>query len=193
MENISFYNHKELRKHNSRTNLAIYRITANGYIKGWTEDGIKLLPLPLSDFYVNDRNDSDGDIIDRTSVFIEEKDGSKWNDSGVWVKPTAFDPLLLDGIKDCTITGTLAATAATITVRGASDLVGIVGLVAANFNLYDDLAPTIPLAVTVGTDNGDGTYDLTWSSITGAHTLELFDQPAGTGGYESIDSVETTV
>ena len=34
--------------------------------------------------------------------------------------------MLLDGVKDCTITGTLAATAATITVQGASDLVGIV-------------------------------------------------------------------
>ena len=193
MENISFYNHKELRKHNSRTELAYYKVTSQGYIKGWSDDGIVFKPFPLSKFNVNYRNDSDGSVIDRTSVSIEEKDGSKWNDDGVWVKPTAFDPLLLEGIKDCTITGTLGATAATITVRGASDLVGVVGLLAANFNLSADSAPTVPLAVTVAVDNLDGTYDLTWSSITGAHTLTLFDQPVTTAGYEAIDEINTTV
>ena len=193
MENISFYNHKELRKHNTRTGLGIFRITSQGYIKGWSDDGLVFKPFPLSDFYVNDRNDSDGSIIDRTSVFIEEADGSKWNDSGVWVKPTAFDPLLLDGIKDCTITGTLAATAATITVRGASDLVGVTGLLAANFNLYDDAIPGTPITVVVGADNGDGTYDLTWAPISGAHTLTLFAQPVVTAGYEAIDEINTTV
>jgi hypothetical protein len=69
----------------------------------------------------------------------------------------------------------------------------IPGLVSANFNLYDDAAPTVPKSVTVSADNGDGTYDLTWASITGAHTLALFTQPAGTGGYESVTNISTTV
>lgn len=193
LENISFYNHKELRKHNNRTNLAYYKVSSNGYIKGWSKDGVKFLPLPLSDFYVNDRNNSDGSNIDRTSVSIEERDGSKWNDTGAWVKPSAFDPLLLDGIKDVSITGTLAATSSTVTVEGASDGIGVVGLVAANFNLYDDAAPTVPISVVVAADNLDGTYDLTWASISGAHTLTLFGQPIGTNGYEAIDEINTTV
>lgn len=194
-ENISFYNHKELRKHNSRTasSMGVYIITSQGYILGRSADDTKFLPLILSDFYAEKRSMSDGATVDRSSVYLEFADASQWNDDGVWVKPTAFDPMLLDGVKDCTITGTLAATSATITVRGASDLVGIVGLIAANFNLSADSAPNTPIAVTVGTDNADGTYDLTWSSITGAHTLTLFDQPIGTNGYEAIDEINTTV
>ncbi len=182
-KNISFYNHKQLRTHMDRTNLGVYIITAQGYILGRT-DGTKLLPLGLSDFYPGKRNISDGDTFDRSNVFIEFSDAKQWNDDGAYVKPTAFDPLLLDGIKDVYLSGTLAATSATITVQGAGDSVGIVGLVDANFRLYDDLAPTVPIAVTA-VDNADGTYACTWASITGAHTLKLFSQPIGTSGYES--------
>ena len=191
--NISLYNHKELRKHNNRVNLGVYIVTAQGYILGRSVDGIKFLPLSLSDFYVQKRNFSDGSTIDRSSLRIEFKDASQWNDDGVWVKPTAFDPLLLEGIKDVSITGTLAATAETVTVQGASDGIGVVGLVAANFSLVADSAPTVLISVVVGADNLDGTYDLTHASITGAHTMTLVAQPIGTGGYEAIDEINTTV
>lgn len=186
-ENTSFYNHKELRKHNSRKNLAAYIVTSQGYIKGRTEDGTKFLPLSISDFYVEQRGFSDGDTIDRTSVFVEYKDAKQWNDNGLWVKPTAFDPNLLNGVKDVNLSGTLGVTGMTLTVKGASDSVGIAGLVAANFDFHTDAAPLTPVAVTVATDNGDGTYDLTWADQTGngAMTLTLFDQPIGTSGYEA--------
>jgi hypothetical protein len=191
--NISFYNHKELRKHNDRVNLACYIVTAQGYILGRSVDGIKFLPLSLSDFYVDKRNMSDGSNIDRTSVRIEFTDAGQWNDDGVWVKPTAFDPLLLEGVKDCSISGTLLATGETVTVTGASDGIGVVGLIAANFSLVDDAAPTVLIPVVVAADNLDGTYDLTHASITGAHTMTLVNQPVGTNGYEAIDSISTTV
>ena len=192
-KNIPFYNHKELRKHNDRTGLAVYIITSQGYILGRSVDGTKFLPLSLSDFYAGKRNISDGSNIDRSNVLIEFADAKQWNDYGVYVKPTAFDPLLLEGIKDVSISGVLGATSETVTVQGASDGVGVVGLVAANFNLYDDAAPTVPIAVVVAADNLDGTYDLTHASISGAHTMTLFDQPIGTSGYEAIDEINTSV
>jgi len=195
-KNMSLYNHKQLRTHMDRTNLGVYIITSQGYILGRTS-GTKFLPLGLSDFYPGKRNISDGNTFDRSNVFIEFSDAKQWNDDGAYVKPTAFDPLLLDGIKDCYVSGTLAATSGTITVQGAGDSVGVVGLVGANFNLYSDAAPTVPLTVTLGTDNLDGTYDLTWASITGAHTIKLATQPIGTAGYESSPdangSASTTV
>lgn len=194
--NLSMYNHVELRKHNNRTNLAVYIVTSKGYILGKSDDRVKFLPFKVSDFYVEKRNISDGTDYDRTSLRITINDVTQTNDKIVWVKPTDFDPLLFDGIKDCNLSGTLGATGATITVTGASDGQPIVGLVSANFNLYDDTDPSTPIAVTA-TDNGDGTYTCTWGSISGAHTLELFDQPIGTSGYESApyDSgkVSTTV
>jgi hypothetical protein len=184
-KNISFYNHKELRKHYGRTNLAVYIVTANGYILG-KSDGTKLLPLSISDFYPGKRSISDGDIYDRSNVFIEFTDVKQWNDDGAYVKPTAFDPLLLDGIKDVYLTGTLGVAGATVTVKGAGDSVGVVGLVDANWDLHTDAAPGTPIAVT-GVDNSDGTYTLTWADQTGsgAVTLTLFDQPIGTSGYEA--------
>jgi hypothetical protein len=192
---ISFYNHKELRTHNNRKNLAVYILTSQGYILGRSVDGVKFLPLDLSDFYVNKRSISDGSNKDRTSVRIEFKDASQWNDDGVWVLPTDFDPLLLDGIKDVSLTsaGGLGATGATVTVKGASDSVGFVGLVDANFKLYTDAAPTVDIAVTA-VDNSDGTYTLTWADQTGnGINLTLFDQPNGTGFVEATNTLTATV
>jgi hypothetical protein len=184
-KNLSFYNHKELRKHFGRTGLALYIITANGYILGKT-DGTKFLPLSISDFYPGKRSISDGDTFDRSNVFVEFTDVKQWNDDGAYVKPTVFDPLLLDGVKDVHLSGTLGTTGATVTVTGAGDSVGVVGLVDANWNFFADAAPTVPIAVT-GVDNLDGTYALTWAdqTSTGAMTLQLATQPAGTSFYES--------
>jgi hypothetical protein len=170
-KDVSMYNHIELRKHNGRTGLGLFKITANGYIKGWTDDETVFKPFPLNEFRVNDRSDDDGANTDKTSIYIEEQDGKKWNDKGRYVKPTAFDPLLFDGVKDCSVTiASETATSGVATVKGASDQVGVVGLLGTNFRLYADSAPGTPLTVTLGTDNGDGTYDLTWSTISGAHT-----------------------
>ncbi len=193
-KDTAFYNHLKLRTHNSRRNPSMFIVTSQGYILGYSEnlETGKFLPQALSDFYVNKRTISDGDTKDRSGVFVEFADAKQWNDKGVWIKPTDWDPLLLDGVKDARLSGTLAATTETITVVGASDGVGVVGLVDANFSLYDDLAPLVPIAVTA-VDNGDGTYATTHASITGAHTMTLFGQPIGTAGYEAINSISTTV
>lgn len=184
LENISLYNHEQLRTHNNRSNLAVYIDTSQGYRLGTSEDGVKFQPLDLNDFYVEKRTITEGDTIDRTPVFIEFKDAKQWNDRGRWIKPTAFDPLLQVGVKDVKLSGTLGATGGTITVQGASDGEAIVGLVSANFRLYDDAAPDTPIAVTAA-DNSDGTYTCSWAVISGAHTLTLFEQPIGTAGYEA--------
>ena len=184
-KDVPMYNHIELRKHNNRTGVALYKVTANGYIKGWTDDETVFKPFPISEFRVNDRTDDDGASSDKTTIFIEEQDGSKWNDSGRYVKPSDFDPLLFDGIKDCSVTiASEIATGGTITVKSASGQVGVVGLVDANFELYEDATPTVKVAVTA-VDNSDGTYTCTWSAVSGACTIKLFDQPIGTSFYES--------
>lgn len=184
--NTSFYNHRELRKHNNRTNLALYIVTSKGYILATSSDFTKFQPIKISDFYVGKRNISDGTNYDRTNLRVTFSDVSQWNDNGIWVKPTDFDPLLFDGLKDCKLSGTLGVTGATITVVGSSDGQPVVGLVAANFDFHTDAAPDTPIAVTP-VDNGDGTYTCTWSDQTGsgAMTLTLFDQPVGTSGYEA--------
>ncbi len=193
-KDTAFYNHVALRTHNQRSRPSIYIVTSQGYILAYSNDieAGKFLPQSLSDFYVNKRTISDGDTKDRSGVFIEFADATQWNDRGVYVKPTDWDPLLLDGVKDVRLSGTLAATTETITVVGASDGVPVAGLVDANFRLYDDSDPDTAIAVTA-VDNSDGTYTTTHASITGAHTMTLFDQPIGTSGYEAVNSVSTTV
>lgn len=193
-KDTAFYNHRELRKHNTRRNPSIFIFTSQGYILAYSEnlETGKFLPQSLSDFYVNKRTISDGNTKDRSGVFIEFADAKQWNDKGVWIKPLDWDPLLLDGVKDARITGTLLGTTETVTVVGASDGVGVIGLVDANFSLVDDLAPTVLISVSA-VDNGDGTYATTHAPITGAHTMTLDGQPIGTAGYEAINSINTVV
>jgi len=192
LDRIALYLHKKLRTHNGANSLGFAIVTENGYIIGRSEDDVKFQFIPLSWFHVDKMTKPLGDSFSKTPINLEW-DAKYINDQGVAIKPTAFDPMLLDGVLDVSITGALGATGATITVKGAVDGIGIVGLVGANFNLYADAAPTVAKTVTLGTDNLDGTYDLTWASITGAHTLTLFGQPVGTLGYEAIDSISTTV
>jgi hypothetical protein len=196
LDDISWYNHKQLMTFNGSTGLAAYRFTSNGYIQGWTNDDTKFLPIPLADFNVNDRTEANGEDIDYSSIFIEYKNFSyHWNENGVWVKPTAFDPLLLNGVKDVRLAGTVGATGMTLTVTGAADGVGVAGLLGANFNFYADAAPTVPITVVVGAEPSVGTYTLTWADQTGtgAMSFELFDQPVGTNGYESINILTATL
>ena len=189
LKRTSLYNHKELRTHNGQKGRGFFVFTKNGYILGKSLDGVKFLPIPLSKLYIGEQSIPLGDTFPRTSIQIEwEK--THWNDYGVWVKPTAFDPELLESVKDVTLSGTVGATGMTLTVVGAADSVGVAGLIAANFKLVNDASPLVDIAVVVGTDNLDGTYVLTWADQTGNNvTFTLFDQPAGTNGYEATNSL----
>ena len=193
LKRISLYNHKELRTHNGQKGRGFYVFTKNGYILGRSIDGTKFLPIPLTKLYVGEQTQPLGETFPRTQVQIEwEK--TYWNDQGVWVKPTAFDPSLLDGVKDVRLSGTVGATGMTLTVVGAADSIGVAGLVAANMKLVDDTAPTVPIAVVVAADNLGGTYTLTWADQTGNDvTFTLFDQPVGTNGYEAINSLTASL
>lgn len=194
LKRISLYNHKELRTHNGQKGRGFYVITKNGYILGRSIDETKFLPIPLTKLYIGEQTVPLGETFPRTQVQIEwEK--TYWNDQGVWVKPTAFDPSLLDGVKDVRLSGTVGVTGMTLRVAGAADDEGFAGLIAANFNFVNDSAPLTPIAVTVATDNLDGTYVLTWADQTGngASTFTLFDQPIGTNGAEAINSLTATL
>lgn len=192
-EDISLYDHKALRTHNTRRNPSIYIFTANGYILAYTNDveAGKFLPQTLSDFYVTKRTISDGDTKDRSGVYVKFADPKQWNDKGVWVKPTDWDPLLLQGVIDCRLSGTVGATGMLLTVKQASNTSPVTGLIAANFNFSLDSAPTTPIAVTVSKDNGDGTFTLTWAdqSENGDASFTLFGQPIGLNGYEAVNTL----
>lgn len=184
---ISLYNHKKLRTHNNQKGRGFFVFTKGNFILGQSSDGIKFKPIPLSKLYIGEQSIPLGDTFPKTAVQIEwEK--KYWNDYGVWVKPD-FDISLLESVKDVTLSGTVGATGMTLTVLGAADSVGVAGLIAANFKLVNDSAPLTPIAVTVDTDNLDGTYVLTWADQTGngASTFGLFDQPVGTNGYEATN------
>ena len=188
LEDIAFYNHKELRKHNGRSNLGVYILTSNGYILGYSKDDTKFLPLSLEDFRVEKRSFSDGSDVDRTMINVVFGDAKEWNDNGVWLKPTLWNPLLLDGVKDVSLTATLVtATGCTINVAGVSDGVALLGLALSDFSLIKDSDSSVVTITSVTPTATAGEYTIVYPSITGTHSLNLVNQPAMTlKGYESI-------
>jgi len=192
--NISLHNHKELRKHNGRSNLGVFILTSEGYILGYTDDGVKLYPLSLDEFRVEKRTIATGENIDRTKLYVSFSDSSQWNDRGAWVKPTAFNPITdLLGIKDVKLTVTNQTTSgATVRVVGFSDNIGVENLVLADFVLVTSAGAAV--SITSVTEIGDGYYTLVFTALAGGHVLDLENQPAmTTKGYETLDSVTFTI
>lgn len=182
--------HQRLKTFDNIKNYGVFIYTSENGLKATSSDGIKVEPFSLSRFGVDDQSFQNEDIA-RTIIEIAYENKSKeWDANGVYIQLDWLPLSILEGIKPCKIAlvGAATATGATVNVTGKDDGVGFLGLVSANFNLYEDAAPTVPITVTVDVDNENGTYDLSWSSITGAHTIEIFNQPAGTSGIEGVDS-----
>jgi len=198
-EAISMHNHKELQKHNNRNLLSVYIVTSNGYILGYSLDGVKMLPLQVDELTFEKMAFSDGDTRTRSSMSIVFSDSDQWNKYGVWVAPAkkttlSWDPIAeIVGVKDVSITATATTgTGLTATVLGTSDMKPVTGLVTADFSLKT--AAGVVVTVTGSTDNGDGTYAITYGAITGAHVFTLKNQPSMTTKFiEAYNSATFTI
>lgn len=187
--------HQAYRTHNNRISLKAFIVTSKGYIKGTSSDSTKFEPFSLNLFEVEKQTTAGkGDTVPMTPVRVVFEDATEWDDNGVWVKPTAFNPLTaLDGLQDVTLAVTSPTIAGfTLTVLTTCDNVGVEGLVKEDFTLADDEggAETIDTL----TDEGNGIY--TALATLGADDYVLtMDDPADatTKGYEATGTAEFTV
>jgi hypothetical protein len=198
-ESISMHNHKELQKHNSRKDLSIFILTSSGFVLGYSLDGVKMLPLDLDEIHFEKRTISDGDTKDRSAMSLVLKDSDQWNKTGVWIKPDALTTDAWDamtdiyGVKDVSVTiASTTGTGLVATVKGTSDSQPTIGLVLADFSLKTSAG--VVVTITGATDNGDGTYTITYGTISGAHGLTLKNQPAMTQKFiEAVNTASFTI
>lgn len=187
---IAFCLHKKLRGLNNGK-WSYYIVTSNGYILGYTLDGTKFLPFSADIIRVEKQMLTDGTTALKTPVRIVGSDATEWNDNGVWVKPTAFNPINLDGIHDVILAyvGSATSTTATISVITTCDNVDVIGLVVGDFQLLN--SSLVSQTINTVTDNDDGTYTLAYDALApDSYTFNLkAPKNQTTKGYESTGSL----
>jgi hypothetical protein len=190
LQKNSFGNHKELFTFKG-SDWAVYYVTDNSFVQGISKDEVKFLPIPLSDFRVNLQSDATADDIARTTVTMTLQNPDDWDRFGAWVKPDNFDPRDFKGIIPVVlsaITNTTASIKFSVFTRYANE--PIVGLVQTDFTYG------IVGAITSFTDNGDGTYTLTPTTVftAGASTITMDSQPdLSIAGYEAAEVLSFTI
>jgi hypothetical protein len=165
-------------------------IDNNGRILGTSPDGAKFKGWKLDTFEVEKIMIPSGDDICKTTIYVLFSDTTEFDDYGASFRPadlvSSWNPLDLDGLQDVTLAITdSSATGATLTVTTTCDLIPVVGLVLADLVMTDDAGGAE--TITGATDNSDGTYTLTWSTISAdTYWVDLLAPSAmTTKGYES--------
>jgi hypothetical protein len=126
----------------------------------------------VSELRVKSQTLPDGRAVVETPVKVVLKDATEWNDFGVVIQPTTWNPNSLDGVYDVAMS-IVSSSAASVVVGvnidsyATTDPNGqITGLVKADFVVKDD-TPSVE-SINTSTDNGDGTYTLAFSPSLGA-------------------------
>lgn len=184
LDKVSLYNATQLRKLNG-IEWAAYRITKEGEIVGYSDDGIKFKPEEILSFRVGKRTYADGEVVERVPITITWKNPSQRNDYAAVVKPldatTSWNPLELDGIKDLQVSASAPTTAqVTLTLVGF-DGVSHEGAVTGDFVIYDSTGASV--TVTNATETSAGIYDVEATMTPGDYTAGLLDQPNATTPY----------
>jgi hypothetical protein len=192
--NLPLCVHQAYRTHNTR-DLKAWIVTSKGYIKGTTSDDTKFEPQSLNLFEVEKQTSAEkGDKAPMTPVRVIFNDATEWDDRGVFIKPTAFNPLTqLNGLQDVTIACTSPTVAGCIlTVLTTCDLVGVDGLVKEDLSLADDAGGVETITTLTGL--GNGVYTLVATLIADSYVLTM-DDPADavTKGYEATSTATFTV
>jgi hypothetical protein len=183
LDRISLYNAKELRKLNG-IDWAAFRVTSEGEIIGYSNDGIKFKPEDILSFRVGKRTNANGEQVERVPITIVWKTPAQRNDFPAVVKPLdatpSWNPLEIDGIKDLQVSASNPAiTGVTLTLTGF-DSVPHEGAVTGDFIILDSTGTEV--TVTGATESSPGVYDLT-ATLVSAQTY--------TGGLQNAENATT--
>lgn len=192
---LSMCEHKKYRTLNNG-NYALFIVTANGYIKGYT-DGTAFKPFSLSTLKVEKQMPNDGTVNNKTPIRTVESNPTEWNDNFWWIKPTTWNPLTdLVGLIDCDLSiSSSSATSQVVEVLSDCGQVPVTGLVEADFTLVDSAGADASSDITNFADNGDGTYTFTTNALSAdTYTYDLAAVGTmTTQGYESTGGADFTI
>lgn len=146
-------------------NTKAYLVDTNKNIRGWS-DGTNFKPFDVM-LHVEDMRIADNMGV--VKVRIEIMNPEQWNTDGYIVEPT-WDVLALEGVNDVTLTVASPLTSgASVTVTDTLSGNPIEGLVSADFVVKKGTG-----AVSATSVEGDsGVYALTFTTTSGAHTVNL--------------------
>lgn len=183
MVNLALCSLQRLRSFNNVKGKIIF-VTENGYILGYSPDGVKLTGFDLQMFRVGGIGTTDGSTSRKTPIKWSLQDPAQMNDYGVAIKPT-WNPLDLNGILDVTVTALAPVTSSlfNFTVTRVCDGEGVDGLVAGDFSFLNGSAVA---QTAVFAEVGGGAYKYTASATIVDGTIDLkAPNLQTTGGYES--------
>jgi len=172
-----------------------YIVTKNGYIRGTSSDGTLFDPFSVNFFAGNGGSPASGDEPATVTYYIDFTNTDQWNKYPAFVKPTAFDPTQMEGIKDVYLTEVSASTSEIVVdVKGDCDNVGFSDLVKDDFELsIVSSGATVTIDTATESDSVPGRYTLAGTFTEVAHYLDIVAQPdATTNDVESTGQITVT-
>ena len=191
--------HAKIRTLNSGLYNNVYYVYTSGVIAGTKIAGdVKFYPYALELLHVEYHTDNDGSVGGKTPVFISFSDPTEFQDRPMYVKPTAFNPLRLEPLKNASIE-IVSASATTIVFNAYIDHIKyglknpIEGLVAADMLLLKADGSSQTISGLVEDSLVDGRYTISGTGlVTG--TLNFKESSAmTTKGYASTGAVTVTI
>lgn len=186
----------EMIQHKKFTNKKgrLFLVTANGYLLGYSPDGVKLKGFSLDTLQISNLGATDGSTQRRINVYYSLSTPSEMGEDIAAIKPIAFNPLDLEGLLnvDVEVSGSPTDSLVTFTVKTTCDQDGVAGLVEGDFDFLV-AAGTAQTGQTFG-ETGLGVYTFTSSAATVTGTIDLKDpEDQTTGGYFSTGEATVTV
>lgn len=192
--NLSIMTLQNLRTFNNAKG-SIILISSNGYIMGYSPDGVKLKGFTLQNFHVGGIGKTDGTTQRRTPISWGVSDSSQVLDYGVAIKPS-WNPLDLEGLLDVdlALTASVSASLVQFTVTRRCDSEGVDGLVITDFSFLKSAGTVQDGGGLAFVEIGGGEYKFTATASLVDGTLDL-KRPdlQTTGGYESSGAVTVNV
>ena len=176
-----------------------YLLYTSGVIAGTKTTGdVKFYPYAIELSHVEYHTDNDGAVGGKTPVFISFADPTEFEDRPMYVKPTAFNALRLEALKNAEITIVSAsATSIVFDVNIPHIKYGfqnpIEGLVVADFVLLKAAGSAQTLSGIVEDALVDGRYTASGTGLaTGSLNLK---EPSAmtTKGFASVGAVAVTI
>ena len=184
--------------------LRVFYVDINGNILGMSLDGVTMKGYKVGMFNVEGMtNPVTKEETKKIILSIWEDTPTDRKDYGVAVKPTAFNPLELEGLKDVylTVIGTPTSSSIVVDVKTVLGEIGLSGLVLADF--VETTVPGVPHTISGITAHATIAGRYTLASSTTFVTADILDlapagSPIGTpklsiAGYMSTGHVVITI
>lgn len=190
---------KKLRDFNGQAWKA-YEVTEKGFIKGWSQDGTKMLPFTMF-FNVEAETPATGEEGRLMKIRVYPTESYEWEEYGVVIDPindaiSTWDPRDLEGLLDATVeVYSSSSTELVVDVQTYCDDTPVTGLVVTDFVLQDDTPETETINSATESSTVDGRYTLDVTTLgDDNYTINLKEPSAmTTDGYQAGTAASFTI